>query len=141
MEWETKTVPVGFAIERTLNFSYHRNGNLLELRDHRHFIDGRQPEALYVDRFEQYDDKVNTDDFMLLHSVNEHLVLLPGAKLQHNNPLRNIRTGDGVNYEISYAYTYNSEKCPLQKKGEMRLTSGPQAGQRISISSSFSYYE
>jgi len=141
LEWELKVGTIGFAIERTLSFSYYPDGNLEERRDHRHFIDGRQSEALYVDRFEEYDNNINVEGFSLLHDGNEHLVLLPGLKLQINNPLKNKRTGDGVNYNISYTYTYNTAKVPTNKKGDMLLINGPQAGQHFELNTSYSYYE
>ena len=141
MEWELNVSPVGFALQRTVSFSYYTDGNLPERRDRRHFIEGKQAEALYIDRYELYDDKLNVDGFMLLHESSEHLVLLPGVRLQHNNPLKNIRTGDGINYEITYNYTYNADKYPLQRAGSMLLTNGPQAGERFPVNASYSYYE
>jgi hypothetical protein len=141
MEWEVKAAVGGFALDRTLSFTYHGDGNLLELRDHRHSINGQQPEALYIDRYEKYDDKINIDDFMLLHSSGNHLALMPGVHLQANNPQKLVRTGDGVNYEINYTYTYNDIKSPVQKKGDMLMTNGPQAGQHFEVGTTFSYYE
>lgn len=140
MEWELNVSPVGFALQRTVSFTYYADGNLSERRDRRHFIEGKQAEALYIDRYELYDDKLNVDGFMLLHESSEHLVLFPGVHLQHSNPLKNIRTGDGINYEITYNYTYNADKYPLQRAGSMLLTNGPQAGERFPINASYSYY-
>jgi hypothetical protein len=140
IEWELNTT-AGFIIQRTIGFTYGADGNLSEKRDHRHFIDGRQLEATYIDRFEQYDNKMNVDDFSLLHEPSEHLVLFPGIKLQQGNPAKLIRTGDGTNYEITYTYTYNSNKQPVQRTGNMLITNGPQAGQTFQLTAAYSYYE
>jgi len=140
IEWELSTLG-GFIVQRTIDLTYGADGNLFEKRDHRHFIEGKQQEATYIDQFEQYDNKVNVDDFSLLHETSEHLVLFPGVKLQHGNPAKLIRTGDGTNYEITYAYTYNSNKQPVQRTGTMLLTNGPQAGQTFQLIATYSYYE
>ena len=141
LEWETNSATGGFILQRTVSFSYYADGNVFEKKDQRHFIEGKQSEALYIDRFEQYDNKLNVDGFTLLHETSEHLVLLPGVVLQRNNPGKNIRTGDGINYEITYHYSYNSDKYPLQRAGSMLLTNGPQAGQRFQLNASYSYYD
>lgn len=140
IEWELNTSS-GFALQRTLSFNYYADGNLSEKKDHRHFIDGRQQEAIYIDRFEAYDDKVNGDGFSLLHETSEYLVLFPGVKLQHNNPGKLVRTGDGTNYEITYSYSYNSGKQPMQRTGNMLITNGPQAGQQFHLIADYSYYD
>ena len=140
IEWELNT-EAGFAVQRTLSFTYHPDGNVAERRDHRHFIEGKQPEALYIETYEQYDDKVNVDGFSLLHETSEHLVLFPGIQLQRNNPAKVVRSGDGVNYQITYSYTYNTHKQPVQRAGSMLLTNGPQSGQTFQLTTSYSYYE
>lgn len=140
IEWELNTA-AGFAVQRTLTFLYDIKGNLSEKKDHRHFIEGRQQEATYIDRFEQYDDNLNVDDFSLLHESSEHLILFPGIKLQHGNPTKLIRSGDGINYEITYQYSYNNNKQPVQRTGSMLVTNGPQAGQTFQLIATYSYYE
>lgn len=140
IEWELNTT-AGFALQRTLSFTYHSDRNVAERRDRRHLIEGKQTEALYVERYEQYDDKLNVDGFSLLHEPSEHLVLFPGIQLQQNNPVKLIRTGDGVNYELTYTYTYNTNKQPIGRVGSMLITNGPQAGQTFQLNTSYSYYE
>jgi hypothetical protein len=130
----------GFIIEKTTTFLYHADGNLRELTEHRHPING-QVEYTSVDRFEQYDNKINVDGFSLLHSeFFDHLVLLPGVHLQKNNPRKLTHTGDGLNYTIDYTYTYNDKNLPITKRGEATITTGPTAGQRFDTNSFFSYY-
>lgn len=140
MEWEIKLPDVGFALERTVNFTYYPDGNLLERKDQRHAINGRQNAATYLDRFEDYENKVNTDGFMLVHDNNDHLILLPRVKFQKNNPQKNVRTGDGLNYEITYTFTYNNLNRPIEKKGNAVFTSGPNAGQHFQTRAFFTYY-
>ena len=76
-----------FVVDKTMAFSYYPDGNLEELTEHRPAIGGFQPEATTLDRFEQYDGKINVDAFGLLHDeFFDHLVLLPGVQLQKGNP-------------------------------------------------------
>src|SRR5262245_9059285 len=130
----------GTVIDRTMTMTYNADGNLSELTDHRPAING-QNESTVIDRFEQYDNKINVDGFGRLHpDFFEHLFILPGVQLQKNNPGRETRTGDGINYQVGYTYTYNDRNAPLTKKGEVILTNGPNAGQRFQTNSIFSYY-
>ena len=131
----------GFITDKTMSLSYYPDGNLLELTEHHPSIDGQQTETTTVDRFEQYDDKINVDGFGLIHTeFFEHLVLLPGVQLQRSNPGRQIRTGDGLNFRVDYRYTYDDTDRPLTKTGEATLLNGPDAGRRFEIGSVFSYY-
>lgn len=140
MEWDRKMANAGFAIERTLSFTYYADGNLHRLTDQRHAIDNQQTEATHIDEFENYDNKVNPDGFSLIHNNNDHLILLPGVKLQKNNPLKNIRTGTGLHYEISYAYTYDDIHRPILKNGDAAITNGPGTGQHFQTTAAFTYY-
>jgi hypothetical protein len=56
--------------------SDHKIGNPLNLNR-----GSLQPENNFTDRFEQYDDKINTYGFSLLHNnFFDQLILLPGKK-------------------------------------------------------------
>jgi hypothetical protein len=66
---------------------------------------------------------------------------MPGLKFQINNPRRVIRTGEGVNYEIDYTYTYDSKGRPAIKTGDLKFNSGPNNGQHFETRSTFSYYD
>jgi hypothetical protein len=130
----------GFIIDKTMTFSYQADGNLQELKEHRPPING-QNDATYVDRFEQYDNKINTDGFSLVHDeFFDHLILLPGVQFQKNNPGKLTHTGDGPNYNVDYTYTYNDKNLPLTKTGELIYLTGPDAGKRFEINSTFTYY-
>ena len=61
-------------------------------------------------------------------------------QLQKGNPRRETRTGDGLNYVVDYAYTYDDQNRPLSKIGALTITNGTDAGRQIQISSAFSYY-
>jgi len=72
----------GTVIDRVMTMAYNADGNLQELTDYRPAIDG-QNESTFVDRFEQYDNKINVDGFGRLHpDFFEHLFILPGVQLQ-----------------------------------------------------------
>lgn len=139
IERDHKSGP-GFIIDRTMTMTYNADGNLLELTDHHPAMNG-QSESTFVNRFEQYDNKINTDAFGLLHpDFFEHLFLLAGVQLQKNNPGKETRTGDGINYQVDYSYTYNEKNAPLTKTGEVLITNGANAGQRFQTNSTYTYY-
>ena len=132
----------GFVIDKTISFSYYPDGNLLEFTEHRPALEGLQPEATTVDRFERYDDGINVDAFSLIHDdFFDHLVLLPGVQLQKGNPAHVIHTGDGDNYTVDYTYTYDSRNRPLTRSGDLAFLTGQNAGQHFQLSATFSYYE
>lgn len=141
IDWELKDGNAGFVPEQTMQFSYYPDGNLKELVNH-HYAVGSQIESLYTDRFENYDNKVNVDAFSLLHQdQHHHLFLIPGVKIQLNNPRRNVRTGDGVTYEIDYSYTYDASGRPLVRTGDVLWTSGEDNGKHYQTQTTFSYYD
>lgn len=141
LDWELKVSDGSFAPEQTLKLSYNPDGNLKELITHYHAV-GSQTDDQFTDEFEDYDDKINVDAFSLLHSdQNHHLYLLPGIKIQLNNPRRNIRTGDGVNYDVTYTYTYDSKGRPTLRSGDLLWQSGDDKGKHFQVSTTFSYYD
>jgi hypothetical protein len=136
-----RRVEGGFLIDKTMSLSYYGDGNLREITEHRPAIDGQQDEATTIDRFEQYDDKLNVDGFSLIHDdFFDHLVLLPGVQLQKGNPARQTHTGDGVNFTVDYTYSYDDQHRPLTKLGDLTITNGTDAGRRFQTSTIFSYY-
>jgi hypothetical protein len=131
----------GFIVDKTMALSYYPDGNLREITEHRPPVDGQQTETTTIDRFEQYDDRLNVDGFSLIHDdFFDQLVLLPGVQLQKGNPAKQIHSGDGVNFTVDYSYSYDDRNRPLTKRGELVLLNGPDAGQRFQTSSVFSYY-
>lgn len=136
-----RRVDGGFIIDKKVSLSYDADGNLQQLIEHRPPVDGEQGETTTVDRFEQYDDKVNVDAFGLIHDdFFDHLVLLPGVQLQKGNPARQTHTGDGTNFTVEYTYSYDDKNRPLAKSGAVTVTNGTDAGQKFQISSVFTYY-
>jgi hypothetical protein len=140
LDWEIKDGNIGFAQEQTLQLSYYPDGNLKALVTHYYTV-GSQTEAIYTDKFEDYDGKVNVDAFSLLHSDHHHLFLLPGVKIQLNNPRRGIRTGDGINYDVDYTYTYDPAGRPLVRNGDLVWRSGADSGKHFGMQTMFSYYD
>lgn len=140
IDWDLKEANVGFIIDRTLTFSYFADGNVKEITEHRPFT-GSQTEATYITSFDQYDNKINVDDFGLLQDgFHDHIFLLPEVRIQKNNPQKEVRTGDGINYTIDYTYTYNSDNAPLTKAGNLLFTNGSQAGQSFQTLTNYIYY-
>jgi hypothetical protein len=135
-----RKLAAGFNLEKTMTFTYHPDGNLLDITQHFEAING-SPATTVVDRFEQYDTKFNTDAFGLLHTeFFDHFVFMPDLQLQKNNPGKLTRSGDGIHYQITYNYTYNDRKAPLTKTGTGLWLSGPDAGQAFQSNSIFTYY-
>jgi hypothetical protein len=136
-----RRVEGGFIIDKTVSLSYYPDGNLRELTEHRPAIEGQQDASTTVDRFEQYDDRINVDGFSLIHDeFFDHKVLLPGAQLQKGNPARQTHSGDGVNYRVDFTYTYDDRRRPLTKSGELTFLNGPDAGRTFQTSEVLSYY-
>ena len=137
-----RRVDGGFIIDKTMSLSYYADGNVRELTEHRPAIQGEQDETTTVDRFEQYDDKINVDGFSLIHDeFFDHKVLLPGVQLQKGNPARQTHTGDGTNYSVDFSYTYDGRNRPLTKAGALTFSNGPDAGKTFQTSSAFSYFD
>ncbi|HKR08437.1 MAG TPA: hypothetical protein VJS39_04545 [Gemmatimonadaceae bacterium] len=136
-----RAVPGGFIVELTMGFLYNPDGNLLEVATHYPPIDGLQTEQTLIDIFERYDDKINVDDFDLLHpGFFDKLILLPGVKVQINNPGRVVHLGDGDHYTVDYTYTYDGQKRPLTRSGTLLFQTGPDAGQTFAVNAAYSYY-
>jgi hypothetical protein len=138
-EWDFINADESLTPERVIQLDYLADGNLSKVNDHWIEIPGRQPETNYATTYENYDTKSNVDAFAILHKIDDHLFLLPGIVLQKNNPLKEIRTGDGLNYAITYTYTYN-DSLPVKKDGDMVFLNGDNAGMHSNYLISFSYY-
>ena len=140
IDWDHKDDVAGFVIDRTLTFTYFPDGNVKEIKEHRP-ANGIETETNFTTAYDQYDDKINVDDFTLWEDgFHDHLFLLSGLHLQKNNPRKEVRTGDGANYTVDYAYTYDGDGAPLEKDGNLIYTTGTQAGQRFHVSTIYSYY-
>lgn len=136
-----RRVDGGFIIDKTMTLTYYADGNVQEITEHHPQVVGEQDETTTVDRFEQYDDKINVDGFSLIHDeFFDHLVLLPGVHLQVGNPARQTHTGDGVNYTVGYSYSYDDKNRPRSKSGSVTFLNGPDTGKQFQTSSIFSYY-
>jgi hypothetical protein len=138
--WDHRTNTGDFMVDRTLTFTYHADGNLKDMTDHRPAVSGAG-ETNFTTHYDNYDDKINVDDFTLIHDgIHDHLLVLPGLHLQKNNPGKEWVTGITEEYTVNYHFTYNADHTPLLKSGELTFTSGTKAGQKFNVSTSYSYY-
>ncbi len=140
IEWDISDGSTGFLIEQTLTYSYYPDGNIMEVVTHNYPV-APQTESIYTDRFEDYDDHVNADGFSLANNSTHEPILLPGTKIQLNNPRRVIHTGDGINFEINFTYTYDGKGRPAIKTGDLKFNNGVNAGRHFETRSTFSYYD
>jgi hypothetical protein len=132
----------GFVPEKTITMSYDAGSNLIDITYHFLPFDG-VPGGTSTIHFDQYDNKINVDGVSLIKDElfnRQHVFLLPGVQLQKNNPGKETRTGDGVNYTVDYTYTYNDKNAPLKRKGIRVILNTSLAGQQSEINSTFSYY-
>jgi hypothetical protein len=142
IEWDQKEGNTGYLVDRTLAFTYHPDGNVKTITEHRPPSSG-SPEFTIVRQFEQYDDKINVDDFSLIHDgIHDHLFLLQGFRLQKNNPRKETYSGGVVTltYTVDYTYTYNSDNTPSKKSGDLLFTAGIDSGKRFQTESVYTYY-
>jgi hypothetical protein len=141
IEWDHKDANTGYLIDRTLSFTFYSDGNVKTITERRPPITG-SPESVSVKTFDQYDDKINVDDFSLIHDgFHDHLFLLQGFRLQKNNPKKEKLSVNGADfYTIDYTYTYNTDKTPSRKAGDFLYLGGQYAGQRFQTNSFYSYY-
>jgi hypothetical protein len=142
IEWDHKVDNVGYLIDRTLTFTYYSDGNVATIAEHRPVQDS-SPEFNSTRQFEQYDDKINVDDFSLTHDAfHDHLFLFQGFHLQKNNPGKEIfSAGPGmIAYTVNYTYTYNSDHTPALKTGDLLFTAGADSGKRFQTSTAYTYY-
>lgn len=141
IEWDQKVDGVGYIIDRTLSFTFFADGNVQTITEHRPPVNGAQ-DYVSVKTFDQYDDKINVDDFSLIHDgIHDHLFLLQGFRLQKNNPKKERLLVNGTDlYTIDYTYTYNSDNTPSHKAGDFLYLGGQYAGQRFQTNSFYTYY-
>jgi hypothetical protein len=118
--------------------TYHADGNLAAIE---HYYDqpGGQLTLEKTDRFSNYDNKTNVDDFYLVKDFFDTYLFLPQVKLQKNNPLKQHITGVQNDYEITYTYEYQNN-LPVKKVGNMKQTRGTGNGQTLQITNRFNYY-
>ena len=142
IEWDHKEGDAGFLIDRTLTFAYLPDGNVKTITEHRPAHPG-SPELTSYRQFEQYDSKINVEDFSLIHDgIHDHLFLLQGFRLQKNNPGKEtFSAGVGLTaYTVNYTYTYNSDSTPSSKTGDLLFTDGGDAGKRFQTNAAYTYY-
>ncbi|MDP4245343.1 MAG: hypothetical protein Q8932_05800 [Bacteroidota bacterium] len=142
IEWDQKVDNVGYLLDRTLAFTYYPDGNVNTITEHRPARDSL-PEYNSTWHFEQYDDKVNVDDFSLVHDpFHDHLLLFQGFRLQKNKPGKEIFSAGAGNaaYTVNNTYTYNSDHTPSLKTGDLLFTGGSDSAKRFQTSTAYTYY-
>jgi hypothetical protein len=126
-------------LERVVEIQYNAAGNID--RYNNHFMDENGELSITVHyAFEDYDDNINVEDFGLLKSFFEDLIYLPSVKLQKNNP-RKLRISSSENeFEITYNFTYNDKKLPVEKQTTTKQIRGSNAGRVTTSTTTYSYY-
>ena len=138
--WDHKANNSEFIIDRTLSFTYHPDGNLKDMTDFGPASPGID-EINFTTHFDEYDDKINVDDFTLIHDgIHDHFLLLPELHLQRNNPRKQWVTGITDQYTVKYIFTYNADNTPILKSGELVFNSGSLSGKKFLVSTNYSYY-
>ena len=118
--------------------TYQADGNLSTIESY-FDITGGALSLEKTDRFSNYDNKTNVDDFYLVKEFFDTYLFLPQVKLQKNNPLKQQITGVQNDYEITYTYDFQNN-LPVRKTGLMKQTRGSGSGQTLQITNQFNYY-
>jgi YD repeat-containing protein len=142
VSWDRRQQDGSFFTDRILTFTYHPDGNVKTITEHRPPPEANVEDYISVRTLEQYDDKVNVDDFTFLHDgIHDHLLLLQGFRLQKNNPTKETLKVNGADfYTVDYSYTYNADATPANKTGDFRYLSGQYAGKRFTTNTFYTYY-
>jgi len=124
--------------ERKMEFMYRSDGNLAHYTDYFADVNGEYGPYTVV-AFDQYDDKINVDDFDLLKYNFGHVVYLPGIRLQNNNPRYRHQENAVNEFEITYSYTYN-DRLPMVKTTTVKKLRGDNAGLTTTGNTTYSYF-
>ena len=119
--FEFSTNANGHLFKKAL-LAYQADGNLSTIESY-FDISGGQLSLEKTDRFSDYDNKTNADDFYLVKEFFDTYLFLPQVKLQKNNPLKQQITGVHNDYEITYTYDFQNN-LPVKKTGIMTQTRG-----------------
>jgi hypothetical protein len=141
IKWDRKQSDGSFFTDRILSFVFYADGNVKTITEHQPPTPGID-DYVSVRTFEQYDDKINVDDFSLIHNgIHDHLFLLQGFRIQKNNPAKETLSVNGIDYAaMNYTYTYNGDNTPSNKAGSFRYLSGQYAGQTFQTNTYYTYY-
>lgn len=141
LEWDIKEGDVGYYVDRRVTFTFYPDNNLKSMIDYRAALNG-SPQQTLTTLFEKYDDKINVDDFILIHDqYHDHLFLFQDFRLQKNNPGKETFSVNGtVLYTNDFTYFYNADNTPSNKKGAFLYISGPDSAKRFETNSYYTYY-
>jgi hypothetical protein len=123
---------------RKVLLSYNGDGNLQRYIDYRD-ITGKSLDWIQTVEYKNYDQGKNVDDFSVLKEFHDHLLYLPGVRLQKNNPKTVLITGVQNDYEITNTWTYQNG-VPVSKSAKVKQTKGSDAGNEIVVGTTYSYY-
>lgn len=131
MEWRPTSTPPD---EKIVEFEYYDNGNLKRMKS---TYPGSGITTI-VD-YEAYDNKRGVEGFGIFKDFMDHLIFLPRAKFQYNNPVR-MKVVSGPNERIiRHEYVYR-DSLPVERNSTTQVTAGPSAGQQFTIYTAFTYY-
>ncbi|MBC7830168.1 MAG: hypothetical protein H7122_20665 [Chitinophagaceae bacterium] len=117
----------------------HTDGNLAEI-DHHFRTSPGQLSLGKKEKFSNYDNKTNVDDFYLIEDFFDTYLFLPQVKLQRNNPQRQQISGTSNDYDIVYTYDYQND-LPVKRTGMVTQTGRNGGGvQPIQITHMYNYY-
>jgi hypothetical protein len=123
---------------RKVLLSYFTDGNLERYIDYRD-ITGQSLELVQTVEYSNYDQGKNVDDFNQLKEFFDHLLYLPGVRLQKNNAQKILIKGHVNDYEVTDSWTYQNN-LPVIKQSKIKQTKGANAGKEIVASTTYSYY-
>jgi len=131
MEWKPTSAPPD---EKIVEFEYYDNGNLKRMKS-----TYRASGISSVVDYEAYDNKRGVEGFGIFKDFMDHLVFLPRAKFQYNNPVR-MKVVSGPNERIiRHEYVYR-DSLPVERNSITQVTAGPSAGQQFTGHTTFTYY-
>lgn len=118
---------------------YHPDGNLAEI-DHHFRTSPGQLSLGKTEKFSNYDNKINVDDFYLIEDFFDTYLFLPQVKFQKNNPQKHQIVTTAAGYDIVYTYDYQND-LPVKRIGMMtQIVGNGSEAQPIQITSIYSYY-
>lgn len=142
IDWDHRLGDGSFVTDRTLTFAFFPDGNVKTMNEHRPAL-SNPSEYNAITEFEQYDNKVNVEEFSLIHDgIHDHVFLFQGFHLQKNNPGKETFSGGDslISFTVNYSYTYNSDLTPSSKTGQLQYTAGPDAGKTFQTNATYTYY-
>ena len=138
VEWFIITGNNEKILDKKADLKYTNDSNLSEYSYSIRMDDGTI-QWISTTTYGNYDNKKNVDDFGLIKQFFEHLLYLPGVRLQMNNPMSGTMISAANTYEINYQYQYSQDR-PISKISKIRQTRGANAGREVTSNTTYTYY-